>query len=72
MATLMVDAWFSICSYCYRDCDPHEKGHYTLLGYGPDNGDPGCGEEFDNIMGTRIDITDEILHEMRPDLPIVT
>lgn len=50
MATLMIGSSSSQCSSCKRDADPGEEGHYTLLGYGPDNGKRGCMEPWTDAM----------------------
>lgn len=50
MATLLIGGSSSHCSNCRRDASPHEDGHFTLLGYGPDNGKPGCGEPWDKAV----------------------
>lgn len=50
MATLLIYGSSSTCSNCNRDASPREDGHFTLLGYGPDNGKPGCGERWDRAI----------------------
>ena len=50
MATLLIGGSSSICSNCSLDASPGEDGHFTLLGYGPNNGKPGCGELWDRAV----------------------
>lgn len=49
MATLIVGSSSSECKECDRavnSANPGEKGHYIQLGYGSNNGKPGCGENW--------------------------
>lgn len=50
MATILIGGSSSICSNCSLSASPNEDGHFTLLGYGPDNGKPGCGEPWDRAV----------------------
>lgn len=36
----------SKCNHCGRAADCTALAHDVLLGYGPDNGQPGCGAKF--------------------------
>lgn len=53
MAHLIISRSHSYCGKCrderrFSGASPAETGHYTLLGYGTQNGDPGCGEKWDS------------------------
>jgi hypothetical protein len=55
MATLEIGSSDSYCGSCAQNgktsnAKMTESGHYTLLGYGPDNGQPGCGEKWDHVV----------------------
>lgn len=50
MATLLIGGSSSHCGNCRKSASPREEGHFTLLGYGPDNGQPGCGELWDSAV----------------------
>ena len=45
-AVIEIGGWSSHCSNCHREATYSETNHFTLLGYGPDNGRPGCGARF--------------------------
>lgn len=66
IAILIVNRWNSRCSKCGGNADPDEKEHEmrTMLG------SPGCGAKFVAITSEYLDM-EEILKEMRPDLPQV-
>jgi hypothetical protein len=68
-ATLIVSDWYSNCSACGQQVLPESQSHDTISGYGPSR--PGCGARFTAIATHYRDITPEILHDMRPDLPIL-
>lgn len=72
MVAIVVYDWYSQCGECGRDCDPKELNHDTLLGYGPDNGKPGCGAEFTHLeMGGWYGRDfDKAAQALRPDLPL--
>lgn len=53
MATMEIGSWYTKCSACGRDTD-WSPTHEVLLGYGPDNGKPGCGAVFDAVSFTTI------------------
>lgn len=38
-----IGSWSSTCCNCGKEALPDEKAHLTRVGYGPQNGDPGCG-----------------------------
>lgn len=42
---LEIGSWSSHCSVCRRDADISPT-HHVLLGYGKDNGKPGCGAKY--------------------------
>lgn len=70
--TLMVDRFSSTCANCMKDADPSEKGHFTLLGYGPDNGQPGCGIIWTQLLSLYYDESvEEDMKRFRPDLKYV-
>lgn len=72
MAVLVVGSWMSRCGRCGRDADPHESGHYTLLGYGTDNGKPGCMAKWDTITSEYSgEQAKAATKAVRPDLPYV-
>jgi hypothetical protein len=66
---LVINTWSSTCGACGKPADPHEKYHDTLLGYGPDNGEPGCGVKWEFVdtdyVGGGVA---EAAKGMRPDL----
>lgn len=68
-AVLIIGRTTSWCGYCGRDADPTEKGHYTLLGFGQQNGEPGCQVVWTMVTpdgyGAGIE---EAVRAMRPDL----
>jgi hypothetical protein len=49
MAVIEVGRSSSHCSECHRDCFWEEGGHLTLAGYGPQNGQPGCGAKWTGV-----------------------
>lgn len=53
MAIMEIGSWYTKCSACGRDTD-WSPTHEVLLGYGPDNGKPGCGAEFTAVSFTTI------------------
>lgn len=69
-ATVHIGNSTSHCGACGRPCDPMAASHDRLLGYGPDNGQPGCGAMFTatfSVYGDRASVDATI--RMRPDLP---
>ena len=69
---LQVDRNTSRCGDCGKQAFPHEKTHAKLAGYGPTNGDPGCGVEWTHIAPVCIYAgVDTALAEMRPDLILI-
>ena len=55
MATLEMGYTSSNCSECKKEFRPssaacNESGHFTVLGYGPDNGSAGCQEKWDKVV----------------------
>lgn len=69
IATLHIGGWSSRCGVCGKSCNPSSKTHDVLLGYGEENGTPGCGVEWTHVAsdyaGTDIE---KRVQEMRPDL----
>ena len=49
MAILEISSSRSKCLACGRETDLNSDRHDTILGYGPDNGDPGCGEKWTEV-----------------------
>jgi len=70
-AVLWIDGWFSTCGACGKQCDPRQETHMVILGYGPENGAPGCGVRFTSIAASRLDISRDDLVRMRPDLELL-
>ena len=67
---LWVDRWSSRCGACGRSADPKQETHAVQLGYGPENGSPGCGARFEAIASEFVGAgVDEAVRAMRPDLP---
>lgn len=55
MATLEIGYSSSHCADCrinFKNASaaPNEAGHYTVLGYGPENGTAGCQQKWDKIV----------------------
>lgn len=46
---LIINSFDSRCGECGKSCQPHSKTHDVVLGYGPENGSPGCGVEWDRV-----------------------
>ncbi|MEV7389612.1 hypothetical protein [Streptomyces sp. NPDC091215] len=67
-ATLIIDLMSSRCSNCGKNTLPAATHHTRVSGYG--GGRPGCGAEFVDTAPGHVGISDEVLHRMRPDLPI--
>ena len=53
-ATLLMGTSSSYCGACKKSADPDESGHFTQLGYGPENGTPGCGAWWDSVHLTTV------------------
>ena len=66
-AVLLVNRWYSTCGNCGLSCDPNERKHDTILGYGTMNGWAGCGAEFTSMKAEYHPAGDE-LQQLRPDL----
>lgn len=62
--TLIVSGFSSDCGACGRSANPHQASHDVLLGYGPTNGNPGCGVTWTHIVFT----TGDNSPDFRPDL----
>jgi hypothetical protein len=52
MAILEIGRSESRCGACHGAANMYERGHFTLLGYGPQNGQPGCGVLWDEAVLT--------------------
>lgn len=52
----------SKCGKCRRGCNPTALAHDTIIEYGPETGQPGCGAKFLYCINTYIN-TDQ-LHGM--------
>lgn len=48
-AVLIIDGWSSSCSACRKTARWDEEGHLMVLGYGDDNGTPGCGAKWSGV-----------------------
>jgi len=46
MATISIGRSSSQCLACNRGASPSDNGHERILEYGPDAGEPGCGEPW--------------------------
>lgn len=71
--TLIINRSDSQCGDCGRSADPNETAHTTLLGYGPDNGKPGCGSKWEKVTSDYGDFAGlyDSIKKMRPDLKFV-
>lgn len=67
--TLYIGRWSSSCGACGKPANLSEKGHFTLLGYGEDNGKPGCGTIWEYVtptyVGPKVEST---IKSMKPNL----
>ena len=78
VSTLMVETSRTKCGACGQGADPNAEEHLTAVGYGADYPAAGCGARF-TAISTDTDIPRDavrdavraLLHNMRPDLPIV-
>jgi len=67
--TLYINRWDSTCGNCGGSANPKETAHFTLLGYGPQNGQPGCGAIWRKVSTMAYgDGINDIIRIMRPDL----
>jgi hypothetical protein len=66
---LVVNLTSSVCGECGKGCDPREKSHQTVLGYGVKPGTKGCGAAWDRVTSHYVgpDI-ERAIRKMRPDL----
>lgn len=71
-AVIIIDTWSSECGGCGKQADPDSKTHDKLLGWGKENGNPGCGIRYKYVAshygGTE---ADEWCRRMRPDLEYI-
>jgi len=65
-AILLVDDWYSTCSYCGKQVLPEEKSHINVSGYNPVP-EGGCGAVFVGVFSTRGDRMGA--QRLRSDLP---
>lgn len=72
MNTLIIGSWSSRCGSCGKDADPHHLTHDVILGYGSQNGQPGCMVRWDSVT-SEYDNPNNIaaVKAMRPDLRYV-
>lgn len=72
MDVLIIGSWSSRCGTCGKDADPHQRIHAVLLGYGSQNGQPGCMVEWDAVT-SEYDAPNNVaaVKAMRPDLRYV-
>lgn len=57
MATLSIGRSSSRCLACNKGAAPSDNGHERILAYGPEGGNPGCGEPWTAV---RIDYSPPI------------
>lgn len=68
-ATILVGGFSSRCNACGKDVSPEATTHDVLLGYGPQNGEPGCGIKFTHIYSVYMHGgAEQRVAAMRPDL----
>jgi len=72
-ATLLIGAWDTRCSNCKRSVDLYSIRHEVNLGWGSENGTPGCGALFTAAIWTYNSPGDGA-RRLRPDLfpPVTT
>lgn len=71
-AVLQVGSFSSRCGACGRSADPSAATHDVLLGYGTDNGQPGCGATFTAVSSDYCDDRSiAATRRLRPDLPLL-
>ena len=63
-ATLVVGSWSSKCSHCGGNADPVEQLHDMVNMEGE-----GCGARFVAITSEYSGEAEEVVKQMRPDLP---
>lgn len=70
--TLYVGLNDSRCGYCGKSANPAQFTHEVLLGYGPDNGRPGCGVRWKYVASTYSgQEAEDAVRLLRPDLEYV-
>ena len=62
--TLIVGSWSSHCGNCGKAANPQSETHDVVLGYGPENGTPGCGVRWTQVESEY----GQDLSQFRPDL----
>lgn len=70
-ATVLVGSWSSHCNNCGKPCSYTSKTHDVILGYGEENGSPGCGIEWKFIFSEYGPSMEHVLVEDRPDLELI-
>lgn len=50
MAIINIGSCESRCLGCGKSASPSDPGHIKVYGYGPENGDPGCGEPWTAVQ----------------------
>jgi hypothetical protein len=71
-ATVMVGRFHSHCNACGQECDPSTETHDRILGYGPNNGDAGCGIAWQYVYSTYLGAgAEQATRSLRPDLEFI-
>jgi hypothetical protein len=70
-ATLVINITSSCCGNCRKPVMPKSTRHDDISGWEPKPGG-GCGALFVDTSSDYVNITDEELLQVRPDLPIRT
>lgn len=67
--TLVVDRFSSRCGDCGKSANPFSETHDVILGYGSDNGSPGCDVRWENVTSDYVspNVKQEVTN-LRPDL----
>ena len=60
MSYIRINRSDSRCDACGRGADMYETGHYTIREYGEENGQPGCGVEWDGVTSDYLNIPEQI------------
>lgn len=70
--TLLIGSSSSHCNACGRACAPESKTHDVILGWGSDNGSPGCGVEWLHVWSEYTgEHATNAVKDMRPDLHFI-
>jgi hypothetical protein len=69
MNILLIDRWQSYCGICGWEASMYDEAHTTLLGFGSQNGSPGCGVRWTHVASkSYYPGADNRVQELRPDL----